>query len=174
MRGAVARVLVIEEDMGTMLFAELFGFASLVLFGFIYWQTAGYVSSEVDSWLARESAARALSSAADLKALLNARAATVRGGPALIALFAADGSWLAGNKASLPAPRPVWDRPFHFALDRGGGADPFLGMTHRLASGEILLVARDMRDIRQFRDRLLGAMASGGVLMLVLASPAPR
>jgi signal transduction histidine kinase len=152
-----------------LLFAGLFGLASLLLFGFIYWQTAGYISHNVDAWLARETAARALAPVPELEQALDGRTALDPNGPVLIALFRADGSWLAGNKARLPGHGPAMDRPFRFTLARGGETDPFRGMTHLLTSGEILLVARDMSDISQFRDRLLGAMASGGVLALVLA-----
>jgi signal transduction histidine kinase len=151
------------------LFAGLFGFASLLLFGFVYWQTAGYVSQDVNAWLARETASRALSSAAELETMLNARADIARDAPALIALFTPDGRWRAGNKASLPARLPPMDRPFRFTLVRDGAAMPFRGMTHRLPTGEVLLVARDMQDINQFRDRLIGAMASGGGVVLALA-----
>jgi signal transduction histidine kinase len=151
-----------------MLFAGLFGLAALALFGFLYWRTAGYISTNVDAWLARETAARALSSASELETLLDARARIDPDGRTLIALFNPDGSRLAGNRARLPASLTAMDRPFGFTLARGGEVMPFRGMMHRLPSGQVLLVARDMRDIRQFRDRLLGAMASGGGLVLLL------
>ena len=34
-----------------LLFLGLFGTASLGVFGFLYWQTAGYLASGVDDWL---------------------------------------------------------------------------------------------------------------------------
>jgi signal transduction histidine kinase len=142
--------------------------ASLLLFGFMYWQTCGYISSAIDEWLARESSTRAVASAPELADMLNARAAADPDGRRPFALFKADGSWLAGNEATLPPTPMPMDEPFRFTLQRGGEAAPFRGMTHRLPSGEILLVARDMRDINQFRELLLGAMASGGVVVLLL------
>jgi signal transduction histidine kinase len=60
------------------------------------------------------------------------------------------------------------DRPFNFTLPRDGAPAPFRGIAHRLASGEIFLVAQDMRNISQFREYLLGAMASGAALVLVI------
>jgi signal transduction histidine kinase len=152
-----------------LLFAGLFALASLLLFGLIYWQTVGYVSKEVDAWLARETSVRALAPVSRLPRMLDARAALDPAGQTLIALLRADGVWLAGNKASLPAVLPAMDRPFRFTLLRQGEADPFRGVVHRLPGGEILLVARDMRDINQLRDRLLGALALGGAAALVLA-----
>lgn len=150
------------------LFAGLFGLASLVLFGFLYWQTAGYVSNDVNSWLARETASRAVTPTSELQQVLNGRAALDPGGRRLISLFKPDGTWLAGNKAKLPPLMPIMDRPFRFTSERGGEAIPFRGIAHRLSSGDVLLVARDMRDINRFRDQLLEAMASGAVLVLLL------
>jgi hypothetical protein len=37
----------------------LFGAASLMLFGFLYWRTAGYLASDIDDWLSRASLSRA-------------------------------------------------------------------------------------------------------------------
>jgi signal transduction histidine kinase len=151
-----------------LLFAGLFGLASLLLFGLIYWQTVGYVSRDINDWLARETSVRALTPPSELKRVLDARAALDPAGQTMIALFRADGVWLAGNKACLPAVLPAMDRPFRFTLPRGGEPDPFRGMVHRVSAGEILLVGRDMREINEFRHRLLGAMASGGALVLAL------
>jgi hypothetical protein len=47
-------------------------------------------------------------------------------------------------------------------LKRSGDAAPFRGIIHRLPSGEVLLVARDIRDIDEFRDGLLSALGAGG------------
>jgi signal transduction histidine kinase len=82
-------------------------------------------------------------------------------------LFDAEGHWLAGNPASLP-PRLRLDRPFNLTLPRNGAPEPFRGIAHRLASGDLFLIAEDMRQITEFRDLLLGAMASGAALVLVI------
>lgn len=149
-------------------FAGLFGFSSLFLFGFLYWQTIGYVSSLVDEWLLRETAMRGVTSATDLANALNLRVAGDPDGRRPMTLFGADGSWRAGSAVTLPASLPAMDRPFHVLLPRGGEAAPFRGMIHKLSSGEILLVARDMRDINQFHELLLAAMGSGALVVLLL------
>jgi len=84
------------------------------------------------------------------------------------ALFDADGHRIAGNPATLPSPLPGMDRVFDFTLPRGGEPVPFRGILHRMPSGGIFMVAQDMRDSREFRDLLLGAMASGGLWVLIL------
>jgi signal transduction histidine kinase len=151
-----------------MLFLGLFGTASLTLFGFTYWQTAGYVSRGVDDWLRNEMASRVAMHSGERLQQLNQRASLDPDGRRPMALFAEDGQWLAGATATLPSPLPPMDRPFDFTLPRGGESSPFRGTVHRLESGEVLLVAQDMREIRQFRDLLVEAMASGGLVVLVL------
>src|SRR3954452_6395139 len=151
-----------------LLFAGLFSAASLLLFGFIYWRTIDYVSGEVDSWLSRETAGSIVMPAADLERRLNARVAAQPDGRRPITLFGSNGKWLAGNRETLPSPLSPDDQPFRLTLQRGGEAAPFRAMVHRLPASEILLIARDMRDIDQFREVLLGALLSGGAVALLL------
>jgi signal transduction histidine kinase len=151
-----------------LLFLGLFGAASLILFGFVYWQTAGYMANGVDDWLAREMAARVPTDPSELNRVIAAHATADPGGRRPFALFDAEGRWIAGNPANLPSPLPAMDRVFDFTLPRGGEPAPFRGIAHRLPSGDIFMVAQDMRDSGEFRDLLLGAMASGGLVVLVL------
>jgi len=151
-----------------LLFLGLFGTASLALFGFMYWQTAGYVSHVVDNWLRNEMASRIDAPSSERLRQLSERATLDPDGHRPMALFAGGGQRLAGAAATLPSPLPPMDRPFDFTLPRYGTAAPFRGTLHRLASGDILLVAQDTSEIRQFRDLLLGAMVSGGLVVLVL------
>ncbi len=151
-----------------LLFLGLFGAASLILFGFVYWQTAGYLASGVDDWLAREMAARVSADPAELNRVITAHATADPGGRRPFVLFDAEGRWIAGNPATLPSPLPSMDRIFDFTLPRGGDLAPFRGIALRLPSGDIFMVAQDMRDSSEFRDLLLGAMASGGLVVLIL------
>jgi signal transduction histidine kinase len=151
-----------------LLFLGLFGAASLALFGFMYWQTASYVSHRVDNWLSNEMASRVATHSSERLRQLNERATLDPDGLRPMALFAGGGQLLAGATATLPSPLPPMDLPFDFMLPRGSSMMPFRGTLHRLASGDILLVAQDMSEIRQFRDLLLGAMASAGLVVLVI------
>jgi signal transduction histidine kinase len=151
-----------------LLFLALFLAAYLILFGFIYWRTAGYLHGEVDVWLKREMAARVASGEAALRQAVEDHLRLDPAGRRPFVLFDAEGHWLAGNPASLPAPLRRLDRPFNFTLPRDTASEPFRGIVHRLASGDIFLVAQDMRDIHEFRDLLLGAMVSGAALVLVI------
>jgi signal transduction histidine kinase len=151
-----------------LLFLALFGAASLILFGFLYWQTAGYLTSGVDDWLVREVAGRAATGRAELMRVLGERPAHDPGGRRPFALFDRAGHWIAGGPATLPHPLPPMDRPVEIMLDRGDEVVPFRVLVHRLPSGEILLIGQDMSEIVEFRELLAGAMASGGVIVLFL------
>jgi signal transduction histidine kinase len=150
-----------------LLFLALFLAASAILFGFIYWRTAAYLHGEVNGWLKREMAARVASGEAALRQAVEDRPRIDPAGRQPFVLFDAEGHWLAGNQASLPA-RLRLDRPFNFTYPRNGAPEPFRGIAHRLASGDIFLVAEDMRQITEFRDLLLSAMTSGAALVLVI------
>src|SRR5712671_4443495 len=115
-----------------LLFLALFGTASLILFGFLYWQTAGYLASAADDWVAREMAARVAADEAELNRRIAAHVADDPAGSRPFALFDAAGRWIAGNPATLPTPSPAMDRIFEFTLPRGGQAAPFRGIVHRL------------------------------------------
>lgn len=150
-----------------LFFLALFLAASAILFGFIYWRTAVYLHGEVNAWLKREMAAHVASGEAALRQAVEDRPRLDPAGRQPFVLFDAEGHWLAGNPASLPA-RLRLDRPFNLTLPRNGAPEPFRGIAHRLASGDLFLIAEDMRQITEFRDLLLGAMVSGAALVLVI------
>ena len=151
-----------------LLFLGLFGAASLTVFGFMYWQISRFASHGMDSWLHTEMASRTEAHSSERMRQLNARPTTDPEGRRPIALFDAEGHWIAGSPATLPMPLPTIGEPFEFVQRRGDEAAPFLGMVHRFGSGDILLVARDMRDIRHVTELLLKAMGSGALLVLAL------
>src|SRR5258708_12028049 len=70
-----------------LLFLALFGAASLTLFGFLYWQTAGYLKSGTDEWLARELASLVAASPSQLTEHLNEHAPRDPEGDRPFALF---------------------------------------------------------------------------------------
>lgn len=151
-----------------LLFLALFGAASLILFGFFYWQTAGYLKSATDEWLAREITSLVAVNPSELTERLNEHAAHDPGGNRPFGSFDAAGNQIAGNLASLPTPAPPSDRPFEFRLSRSGETVPFRGLAHRLRSGDIVLVSQNVREMHDFRELLVGAMAWSGLLVLVL------
>src|SRR6202023_1852307 len=151
-----------------LLFLALFGAASLTLFGFLYWQTAGYLKSGTDEWLAREIRSLVAASPSQLIEHLQEHAAHDPGANRPFALFDAAGNKVEGNLANLPTSSLPSDRPFEFSLNRGGEAVPFRGLARRLPSGDIVLVSQNVWEMHEFRELLLSAMTWGGLLVLIM------
>jgi hypothetical protein len=97
-----------------LIFAGFFGAALLLLFSFVYWWTRDYVVREVDAWLVRETAGRAVLAPAEVERTLNARAMVQPDDLHPIALFNSNSDWLAGSRVSLPQGAPPFDQPFRF------------------------------------------------------------
>lgn len=151
-----------------LLFLGLIGTGSLVVFGFLYFETAGFLARDVDDWLAREVATRAGKNVGELEQLFNERAPLDPGGRRPFTLFDSAGNWLAGSNATLPHLLPPLDRPFDFVMPHAGVPAPYRGLLHRLPSGELFLAAEEMSQIYHFRRLLAAAMISGGLVILVI------
>lgn len=149
-------------------FLALFAAASLLLFGFLYWQTAFQLTRGVDEWLRREQTGWLVAGPpAELAGELDARAARDPEAQRPVTMFDGDGNRIAGDPVSLPVPLPLMNEPFDFSLDRPGGRnEPFRGLLYRLPDGEILLVSQNIRALREFRDLLLRALGWGSLLFL--------
>jgi signal transduction histidine kinase len=152
-------------------FLLLFGTTSIVLFGFLYWQTQHYVVGRIDDWLVREQAIFGVINHADVLERLNAH---VVADPTLerpMALFGPSGQPMAGTRLDL-APADVTAMPrdelFAFDLHQGGQAMAFRGLAHLRPSGDLLLVARDMQGSHQFAEVLFNAFVSGGLFTMLL------
>jgi signal transduction histidine kinase len=149
-----------------LLFLMLFGATSLGLVSYLYWQTRDYIVSRVDDWLAREQAGFV---PMDRDSILKRLAAHVVSDPTLerpFTLFDRDGTRKAGSPLNLTpsvlagAPR---DAPFRFVLQQGRETLIFRGQLHRMPSGELLLIARDMDEPHQFGQVLIHAFIWGGL-----------
>src|SRR6266446_143773 len=81
-----------------LLFLGLFGTASLGVFGFLYWQTAGYLASGLDDWLGRELTARSAEHSSELRRQLDAHTLLDPAGRRPFALFDSLGNWVGGNR----------------------------------------------------------------------------
>jgi signal transduction histidine kinase len=151
-----------------LFFLGLIGTGSLLVFGFLYLETGGFLARSVDSDLVREASVRTWRSAAELTELLDQRAPLDPLNRRPYALFSSTGTRIAGSPATLPRPLPPLERPFDFTLPGDGEARHYRGRLDRLASGELLLVANDMSDIHRFRTLLAASMISGGLVVLII------
>jgi signal transduction histidine kinase len=154
-----------------LLFLVLFGVASLVLFGFLYWQTTHYIVGRIDAWLVREQASFV---ASDRDETLRRVTAHLVADPTLersFALFDPAGRLLAGsplNLAPMALARLPQDVPFTVTLQQSGVYVTFRGLAHRRPSGDLLLFARDLAAPQEFSGVLVNAFVWGGLVTALL------
>ena len=152
-------------------FLVLFGAASLVLCGFLYWQTKHYVIGRVDDWIAREQTVFGPMQRDDLVRRLTAH---VVADPTLerpLTLFDPAGRRVAGTVLNVsPAVLAAMPRDLTqmFKLRQGRQRTGFRGMLHRRPTGELLLIAHSMEAQHRFAKVLVGAFIWGGLFTSLL------
>ena len=138
----------------------------LVLFGFVYWQTAAYMTSRVRCPArSRSCSVFAANTPEQRLAEIDDR---LRKDPRRIkvaGLFGADGSRIAGNMESLP---PGLDAgspdqtPWSFGFDSRGREMQKVRVTaHLLPSGEVLVIGRNIDEIAEIAEIVGRALALG-------------
>ncbi|HEX3990682.1 MAG TPA: ATP-binding protein [Acetobacteraceae bacterium] len=141
-------------------FLILFGVASSVLFGFLYWQTNHYIIGRIDAWLAHE---QTIFHPIDRSDLLQRLTAHVVADPTLerpLTLFDPVGMRLAGTPLTLTAAALAampQDAPFDFRFKQDGRPVSFRAVVHRRPSGDYLLVALDIDALHAFAAVLINA-----------------
>jgi len=149
-----------------------FAATTLLLFGFIYWQTAGLVSARIDDFIRHEHAALLRETPAVMAADVNTRYADDLHRLSFAAIFAPSGLRVAGGLAALPR-NLADDGNLHDieVLRRGEqGAAPEVARVaaDRLADGSVLVVGRSVQDLTDLRSRIGRALWLG--LMPALAA----
>src|SRR5712691_1170589 len=148
----------------TLAIAGAFVLYTLVLFGFVYWQTAAYLISEADTVLTEELRVFAANTPEQRLAEIDDR---LRKDPRRIkiaGLFGDDGHRIVGNIESLPGGlRP--DIPTVAVVVRLEGSDrenqKVKLAAHPLPSGEILVIGRNIDEIAEIAEIVWRALALG-------------
>ena len=148
----------------TLAIAGAFVLYTLVLFGFVYWQTAAYLISENDTLLAEELRIFAANAPEQRLAEIDDR---LRKDPRRIkiaGLFGADGHRIVGNIETLPGGLTP-DVPTAAVVVRLEGADrenqKVKLAAHPLPSGEILVIGRNIDEIAEIAEIVWRALALG-------------
>lgn len=149
-------------------FLALFGVASLILFGFLYWRTSSYLMAEVDAELAAEERALTNAQPAEFRLRLEGRSARDPMGRRPFGAFTHDGNPIVGNLTQLPIADPPMDQAFSFIQMRNGLPVEFRGRAHQLPSGDVVVVSQEVTEQKEFHSVLGEAMISGGLLILVM------
>jgi signal transduction histidine kinase len=156
----------------TLAIAGAFILCIAVLFGFVYWQTATYMTSTFDALLTGELQIIAADSPERRLTQIDNR---LRNDPRRVrttGLFAADGHRITGNIESVP-PGLVPDVPANATivrLDNGSREREKVRVVERtLQSGEVLVIGRNVDEIAQIADIVRRGLALGLLPALGLA-----
>jgi signal transduction histidine kinase len=151
-----------------LMFLALFGCSFLALFGYIYWQTAVYLTSEADIGLYRQVDHRSSQPPALMAREMHKHEVQDVEARLPHSLYDENGKHIVGAIRTLP-PFKLFDKPTEFRWEAPNGQHrPIRFMVHRLADNKMLLVAQDMYDIHEFDELLVNALISGGCLLLLV------
>lgn len=158
---------------GALVIAGAFGVCTFLLFAFVYWQTASYVTGNIDAFIT-----------ADLqrveggtrRQVLDYIAERLNEDPRrvkLAGLFGADGRRIAGNVDTLPADLPMDGiaRPSELVRvdNRGQELQNARAVAHRFGSGDTLVIGRDADELREVAEIVTRALALGALPAVILA-----
>lgn len=131
--------------------AAAFVASTLILFGFVYWQTSAYLTVRIDSLIIGELAGIASEPREQRRLLVDSR---LKGDPRrikLAGLFAADGRRIAGNIDSQPVGLPTDESPRNIEVLRinpdGNERQAIRVVASRLADGELLVIGRSIYEL---------------------------
>jgi signal transduction histidine kinase len=148
----------------TLAVAGAFVLCTLLLFGFVYWQTAAYMTSKIDDLLTNELRVIAADAPERRLAEIDDR---LRQDPRRIrigGLFGADEHRIAGDIENLP-PNLVPDVPADAVVvrldNRGRETQNVRLAAHRLPGGEVLVMGRGIDELPEIADIVRRALALG-------------
>jgi signal transduction histidine kinase len=156
----------------TLAVAGAFVLCTLVLFGFVYWQTAVYMVSKYDVLLTQELRVFADNTPEQRLQEIDDRLRKDPQRNKIAALFGIDGHRVAGNMESLP-PGLVPDVPSDAVVIRVGDGSREMQKVrlaaHPLPSGEVLAIGRNIDEIAEIADIVGRALALGLLPAFALA-----
>ena len=156
----------------TLIVAGAFFLCTLLLFGFVYWQTAVYVMNKYDVLLAEEMLVFAANTPEQRLQEIDDR---LRKDPQRIkiaGLFGHDGRRIAGNIESLPgglAPDVPTNAVIVRIDDHGRELQNVRVAAHALPDGDMLVIGRNIDEIVEIAEIVLRALALGLLPAIVLA-----
>jgi signal transduction histidine kinase len=151
-----------------ILFLAVFGLASLVLFFFMYLETKNFMQNKVDQWVQSEVHEFDGRPVDEIARRLRDRTAREADAGRPIALFDRAGLLVAGSDIKVPSAVPAEGGLFNFKLGGGPAHAHFRGVVHPLRSGDRLLIAQNIDELREFDEVLSGAMALAGAVVAVI------
>jgi signal transduction histidine kinase len=153
--------------------ASMFGCATLMLFAFIYWQTADYESDRIDLYLRYEAETLAHTPISEISSEISTKFAGDLHRTTFAALFGADGRPVAGDVVRLPSGLTLEGRPQRARTERIVNGNPAMEVVRaigvRLSDGRILLIGRSEAGLTELRSVITRALALGLIPAVGLA-----
>lgn len=150
----------------TALYGLLFALGMLAMLGMIYLRSAGYLSNRVDTILTSEADALLRLPTARLRERIAEELATNDTRISIYALFAQNGSLIVGSLVALPAGLHAGDAPVEVPPSTAFPVSARL-IARRLPDGDILVVGRDVSQLREIRTILSSALLWSGLTILI-------
>jgi signal transduction histidine kinase len=149
------------------LYGLLFAVGLVTLLGLVYVRSAGYLTRRVDSILATEAAALGRAPPALLAQRIHEALNLSGQGTSAFELFSAAGAPLAGNLPSMPRRLRLDGPPIEIG-PTPGFPTPARVIARRLRDGRVLLVGRDINQLKEMRAIIASALIwSGGAVIAI-------
>ena len=155
--------------------AGAFAFCTVLLFGFVYWQTAMYVTDNLDAIIVADARLTPGMTRPQELAFITEHLVEDPRRVKLAELFGSDGVPIAGNIEALPHELPLDDLPHTINAvrvdNRGREIQSARVIGRKLSSGDILLIGHDTGDLGQVgrvvaRALFLGLLPAVGLALL--------
>jgi signal transduction histidine kinase len=152
------------------LFAALFGSASLIFVAAVYTMASQFLTGNPDERMRAEAAKFNNRTGVQAERVMDQHSVDDITGRRPFGLFDAPGGWLAGNLHRLPDPRPADESFFETKVDNAQEHTLYRSVLHRLPSGAIVVVSRNIEELQKFRNELLEATLGALGLMILLGA----
>jgi signal transduction histidine kinase len=159
----------------TLVIAGAFVLCAAMLFGFVYWQTAAYLTSSFDALITGELHIFAAEPPERWLAHINERLDNDPRRIRIAGLFGADGHRIAGNLESLPGgltPDVPADAVVVRVDNQGRETETVRLATERLPDGEVLAIGRNIEEVAGIanivrRALMLGLLPAFGLAVVI-------
>jgi signal transduction histidine kinase len=145
--------------------AGVFAAGTLILFGFVYWETAAYMTARIDSLIVGELAAIAAEPPEQRLGLLESRLYNDPRRIKVAGLFAADGRRIAGNVESRPIGLEPNARPRDIEIVRidpqGRELQSIRAVAANIPDGGLLMIGRSIDELAEFAAIIKRALMLG-------------
>jgi signal transduction histidine kinase len=157
----------------TAAFAGIFAGWTLLLFLFVYIETAAYETARIDSLITQEARIVARESTEQILRAVNSQLATDLHRITYAGLFAADGHRIAGNLARIPSALPADGKARRTDVARLAdgmiSVEGVRAVAEQLPDGELLIIGRNVDELDHLRQ-VVGSALGLGVLPAIALS----